>query len=143
MAKAAIPLMVAGALVKGVGGIAAANQNSKVLNAQAHEEEVLGVAEAARVRSASRAQIGRQIAGQAESGFVPGSGSSLTALEESLINRELDIMSINRTAKGRAAGLRKQAKQGKRAAIFGAVADGIGAASAIAGHKAQFQQAGN
>lgn len=142
MAQAAIPLMIGGALVKGVAGISAANQNKKLLNAQAHEEEVLGVAKGQEVRKAARHQMGRQVASQAESGFVVGTGSSLTALEESLINRELDIMEINRTAKGKADGLRAQGKQQKKAAIFGAVADAIGAAGAISGYKSQMAQAG-
>lgn len=142
MAQAAIPLMIGGALVKGVAGISAANQNTRVLNAQAHESEVLAVSQGQQVRSAARQQIGRQIAAQAESGFMPSTGSSLTALEESLINRELDIMEINRTAKGKADGLRAQAKQQKKTAIFGAVGEAIGAAGAIAGYKSAMAKAG-
>ncbi len=42
MAQAAIPLMIAGAVVKGVGGIAAASHNASTLRAQAREEEQLG-----------------------------------------------------------------------------------------------------
>lgn len=142
MAQAAIPLMVAGSLVKTVGGYQAAQQNAAVVKAQAAEERSLGVAEVERIRSSARAAMGRQIMRMAESGFQPGTGSARTAIEESLINRELDIMLSRRTTEGRARGLDMQAKQIKRTAVFQAVEGLIGAAGQIAGYKSDYSAAG-
>ncbi len=142
MAQAAIPLMIAGSLVKTVGGYQAAQHNAGVVKAQAAEERSLGVAEVERIRSSARAAMGRQIMGIAESGFQPGTGSARTAIEESLINRELDIMLSRRTSEGRASGLDMQAKQIKRTAVFQAVEGLIGAAGQIAGYKSDYAAAG-
>lgn len=142
MAQAAIPLMAAGALVKTVGGLQAASHNAQVVRAQAQEERQLGVAEVEKIRASARAAMGRQIMGIAESGFQPGTGSARTAIEESLINRELDIMLSRRTTEGRARGLDMQAKQIKRTAVFNAVEGLIGAAGQIAGYRADYSAAG-
>lgn len=138
MAQAAIPLMIAGTLVKTVGGLNAASHNAQVLRAQAQEERQIGVAEVEKIRASARAAMGRQIMGIAESGFQPGTGSARTAIEESLINRELDVMLSRRTSEGRAQGLDMQAKQIKRTAVFNAVEGLIGAAGQIAGYKADY-----
>lgn len=142
MAQAAIPLMIAGTLVKTVGGLQAADHNADVLRAQATEERSLGVAEVERIRSTARDAMGRQLLRAAEGGFMPGTGSALTAIEESLINRELDVMTARRTAEGRARGLTAQARQVKRAGIFDAVGTLIGAAGTISGYKADYANAG-
>ena len=142
MAQAAIPLMVAGSLVKTVGGLQAASHNAQVVRAQAQEERQIGVAEVEKIRASARAAMGRQIMGIAESGFLPGSGSARTAIEESLINRELDIMMSRRTTEGRARGLDMQAKQIKRTAVFNAVEGLIGAAGQIAGYQSSYSGAG-
>jgi len=142
MAQAAIPLMIAGSLVKTVGGYQAARQNAAVVKAQAREERDIGVAEVEKIRASARAAMGRQIMGMAESGFQPGTGSARTAIEESLINRELDVMMSRRTTEGRARGLDMQAKQIKRTAVFQAVEGLIGAAGQIAGYKSDYSAAG-
>lgn len=142
MAQAAIPLMIAGSLVKTVGGYQAARQNAAVVQAQAREERNLGVAEVEKIRASARAAMGRQIMGIAESGFQPGTGSARTAIEESLINRELDIMLSRRTTEGRARGLDMQAKQIKRTATLELVSGLIGAAGQIAGYKSDYAAAG-
>lgn len=138
--QAAIPLMIAGSLVKGVAGLSAARQNASTLRAQAREEEQLGATQVTQIRAQARTAMGRQLAGFAESGFMPNVGSAGDALEESLIQRELDVMNTRRNAAGKAAGLRKQAKGVMRQGIFGAIGTGISAASAIAGHTAQMQE---
>ncbi|MCA0211388.1 MAG: hypothetical protein LCH74_20205 [Proteobacteria bacterium] len=143
MAQAAIPLMVAGSLVKTVGGYQAAQHNAGVVKAQTAEERSLGVAEVERIRSSARAAMGRQIMGIAESGFQPGTGSARTAIEESLINRELDVMMSRRTSEGRAGGLDMQAKQIKRTAALGVVSGLIGAAGQIAGYMGNYAGAKN
>lgn len=142
MAQMAVPLMAAGALVKTVGGLQAASHNAQVARAQAQEERAIGVAEVEKIRASARAAMGRQIMGIAESGFQPGFGSARTAIEESLINRELDIMMSRRTTEGRARGLEMQAKQIKRTAVFNAIEGVIGAAGQIAGYKADYASAG-
>lgn len=138
MAQAAIPLMVAGSLIKTVGGYQAARQNAAVVKAQAREERDIGAAEVEKIRASARAAMGRQIMGMAESGFQPGTGSARTAIEESLINRELDVMMSRRTTEGRARGLDMQAKQIKRTATLGLVSGLLGAAGQIAGFKADY-----
>lgn len=142
MAQAAIPLMAAGALVKTVGGLQAASHNAQVARAQAQEERQIGVAEVEKIRASARAAMGRQIMGIAESGFQPGAGSARTAIEESLINRELDIMLSRRTTEGRARGLDMQAKQIKRTAVFNAAEGLIGAAGQIASYRSDYSAAG-
>jgi hypothetical protein len=142
MAQAAIPLMVAGSLVKTVGGYQAAQQNAAVIQAQKIEERSLGVAEVERIRAGARAAMGRQVMSAAESGFQPGTGSALTAIEESLINRDLDVMISRRTTEGRARGLDMQSKQIKRTATLGLISGVIGAAGQIAGYKSDYAAAG-
>ncbi len=119
--QAAIPLMIASSIVGAAGTIAAGNQNAAVLREQAQERQRQGVAERAQVRDAARASMSRQIIRQSESGFNPGYGSALVELEESLINRELDLMTSKRNASSAAAGLEQQARFAKRQATFGAI----------------------
>lgn len=121
--QAAIPIIMGvNALVGAAGTVAAGNQNAAVLRARGREAQAQGVAERGQIRDAARAAMGRQVMAAAESGFTPGFGSALTALEESLINRELDLMTSRRNADAAAAGYNSQAKFAKREAAFGAVA---------------------
>lgn len=102
-------LKAVGTLVSAAGQEQAGKYNARVQEAQAEDELRTGAAEELAMRSAARRQIGAQAAGLAESGFAPGTGSALTALEESLISRELDALNIERGAFGRAQGLRQRA----------------------------------
>lgn len=124
--QAAFPIMLGlsaiSTVVGAAGTLAAGNQNAAVARARAREAQAQGVAERGEIRDAARAAMGRQVMAAAESGFTPGFGSALTALEESLINRELDLMTSRRNADAAAAGLEQQAKFAKREAAFGAVA---------------------
>lgn len=126
---------IVGSLVKGAAGLEAGKYNRDVAYAQAKDELIVGNAEELRVRDAARMQMGMQIAGQAESGFAPGTGSSLRALEESAINAELDRLNIRRAAQARSAGLRIQGKmalkQGKMARTMGYIEAGASVAEAI------------
>lgn len=125
-----------GALVTGSAGLEAGRYNRDVANAQAADEIATGNAEQLRIREAARAQMGLQVAGQAESGFAPGTGSALRMLEESAINAELDILTIRRAAEGRAAALRAQGRmarnEGRMAFTAGASRAGGELAKAIA-----------
>lgn len=132
--QAAIPLMIAGAVASAGGQFIAGQQNASVLKTKAREEMLQGNAEQSRIRSAAREAMGRQVMAAAESGFAPGHGTALVELEESLINRELDILTSKRNASARAAGLKQQAKFAKREAAFGAVATLLQGAGAAAGH---------
>jgi len=138
MAQAAVPLMIAGAVVKGVGGISAARHNASTLRTQAREEEQLGQAQITQIRSQARTAMGRQVASFAESGFAPGTGTALNSLEESLMQREMDVMNTRRNAAGKATGLRSQAKMAMRQGVMGALGTAIDAASAVAGYKAKY-----
>ena len=131
--QAALPLMVAGQIVGGIGGLASGLANSKALRKQARGELQAGVDEETRIRDAARADMGQQVAAQFSNGMMGGSGSALDALRESAINAKLDALEIRRDATGRARALRAKARQEKIGGVF-ALADGlIGAAGSIAG----------
>lgn len=140
----AVPLALMGvSAVVGAGGqLAAGKQNAKVLRAKADEEQAQGVAEREQIRAAARAAMGRQVISAAESGFAPGIGSALTDLEESLVNRELDLMTSKRNASSRAAGLEQQAKFAKREAAFGAAATILSGATSMFGYASSMGKAG-
>lgn len=141
--QAAIPLMVLGSLVQGVGGMQAANANAKIAKQNAHQELVEGAMEAQRIREAARAAMGRQVAAQAESGFVPGTGSALDSLEESAIQAEMDIMNVRRKAALGARAYMTQAAMDKAQGRMALVGGLFGAANAVAGHKADYAQLNN
>lgn len=140
----AVPLALMGvsAVVGAGGALATGNQNAKVLQAKAAEEQAQGVAERAQIRAAARAAMGRQVAAAAESGFAPGVGSALTDLEESLVNRELDLLTSKRNAASRAAGLQQQAKFAKREGQFGAAASILDGATKMFGYASSMGNAG-
>lgn len=124
--QAALPIMIGmkavSSVVGAAGTIAAGNQNAAVMRARGREAQAQGVAERGQIRDAARAAMGRQVIAAAGSGFTPGFGSALADLEESLINRELDLMTSRRNADATAAGYEQQANFAKREAAFGAVA---------------------
>lgn len=141
MAAAALPLMIAGQVVGGIGGLASGLSNSSALRRQARGELQAGVDEETRIREAARASMGEQIAAQFSNGMMGGTGSALDALRESAINAKLDALEIRRDAMGRAKALRARAKQEKIGGYF-ALAEGlIGAAGSFAGAKADWADA--
>ena len=141
MAQFAVPLMVAGAVVKGVGGLAAGAQNKRVLFEQARAEQMQGAAEELRIRDAARQAMGEQVAGQFSNGFEGGTGSALDALTQSQINATLDALTVRRDAASRAKSLRAQGRQAMTGAMFGAASDIIGAGSSVIGAKADWAAA--
>lgn len=141
MAQAAVPLMIAGGVVKAVGGVRAGMYNRGVANAQANEALALGAAEALQVRDAARATMVNQLGAMAESGFTIGDGSALSALEQSLLSREVDVMQARRNASGKAAGLRAQGKMAMQQGLFGAAESAIGAAGAVGSYRADYAAA--
>lgn len=140
----AVPLALMGvsAVVGAGGALATGKQNAQVLRAKAAEEQAQGVAERSQIRAAARAAMGRQVTAAAESGFAPGAGSALTDLEESLVNRELDLLTSKRTASARAAGLEQQAGFAKREAAFGAAASILNGATQMFGYQSNMGKAG-
>lgn len=113
-----------------LGGMAA-NSSSKytkkvmVQNATAAQGDAAAVRE--RIDYAARQQIGRQLVGQADSGFQIGTGSATDALRESAINRELDILTSRRQADAKAQGFRQEgnlARSQGKAALFGGIVSG-------------------
>lgn len=123
--QAALPIMIGlqavSSVVGAAGTMAAGSYNAEVARTRARERQAQGVAERGEIRDAARATMGRQLIRQAESGFNPGMGTALVELQESLINRELDLMTSRRNADSAAAGLETQARMAKREASFGAV----------------------
>lgn len=141
MESAGLALQVAGPLIQGVAGYQAGKFNKKVEEANAVNDERDGAAEVARVRESARIAMGRQIGAQAESGFDVGTGTNLDSLRESQIGAELDILNTRHKAASSAAARRAQgavaAAQGRSALVGGFV----GAASAVAGYKADYANA--
>lgn len=140
--QGSIPLMVAGTFLKSIGGLSAASQNSAALNMQMQEERLLGMDEQERIREAARAAMGRQLASQGETGFATGTGSALNAIQESFINRELDILTSRRNTAGRVAAMQYQKKTMMQQAQMNVLSEAIGAAGQIANYRAQYDRAG-
>jgi hypothetical protein len=129
-------LAIAGPIVKGLGANAAYKANARAADEAAVMELNDGAAEEARIRDAARLAMGRQIAGQAESGFVLGAGSAYDALLESQINASIDALNIRREAAGRSRAMRAKADQERRAgtnALISAGFDAVGSALAMKG----------
>ncbi|QJQ31826.1 hypothetical protein GV829_04655 [Sphingomonas lacunae] len=141
MAQLAVPMMAAGGIVKAVGGVRAGLFNQAVAQTQADEALAIGNAEAMQVRDAARATMVNQLGSMAESGFAIGEGTALTVLEQSLLNREVDVMQARRNAAGKAAGLRAQGRMAMEQGLFGAAAELIGAAGAIGNYRADYAAA--
>lgn len=141
MMQAALPLLAGGMLIKGIAGYQTGRYNAKVAQNQAIEERALGNAEETQIRAEARRTMGLQIAAQAESGFQTGTGSALTALEDSLVNREIDILTSRRNAIGRSRGQQSQAMLAKRGANMALFEGVLGAAEVVAKHKADYARA--
>jgi DNA-binding helix-hairpin-helix protein with protein kinase domain len=124
-------LTAAGSLVQGIGGMSAANANAKRATMQAREEEVSTAAEIRRMRDEQRAVIGEQLAAQVSNGLEGGTGTALDALRQSQIEAALDVMEMRRQGAMRAAGLRQEAKDSKRAGRFALLEGVLGAGSSV------------
>lgn len=138
--QAALPLMVAGSLVQGIAGLKAGQYSQRAAETNALGAERDGALEAARIRDQARLAMGQQIGAQAESGFTPGTGSALDSLRESAIGAELDVLNIRRKAASAAAAQRAQGKMAAQQGKMALVGSLFGAASAVAGHKADYAQ---
>jgi hypothetical protein len=97
-----------GSFVEGTAAMDAGKYTRRVMKANAVNAERDGSLAAERVRDAARHVRGRQVANMAASGFQVGSGSALDALRESLIESEVEIASIRRTAASQATAQRQQ-----------------------------------
>lgn len=139
--QAALPLMIAGSLVQGIGGMKAANYQARADQANATSAENDGAAQAQQIRDQARMAMGQQIGAQAESGFSIGTGTGLDSLRESAINSELDVLNVRRKAATEAASYRAQAQQAKNQGKFALLGGLFGAANAVASHKLDFAQA--
>ena len=139
--QAALPLMVAGSLVQGISGYQAGKFNAKVANVNAINADNEGVAEAARIRDLSREAMGEQLGSLAGNGFEAGTGSALTRLSESAIEAELDIQDARRRARSKSSAYRAQGAAAKAEGVSRLVGGLFGAASAIAGSRADYAAA--
>lgn len=96
-----------GDMVAGVAEHEAGKFTRSVMNRNAIMRERDGTAEVTRVRDTARLQVGRQIAGLAASGFEL-SGSAFDAIKESLIESEMDALTLRRRASTEALAMRTQ-----------------------------------
>jgi hypothetical protein len=96
--------MVAG----GIASYDAGKYTRSAMNINARNVQTGSLAERDKIRLASRLQMGRQLNDQASSGFAVGTGSSIDALRESAINRELDLMTSHANADSKAATFTQQ-----------------------------------
>lgn len=140
--QAAAPLMAVGSLVQGIGAFASGQANRRTAEINARQEIEQGNEAAGQVYSDARQTIGRQLGAQAESGFVPGTGSALDSLRESSINAELDALRARRKAASAALASQRQGMLAAREGTFGLASGLVGAASSIAGHKANYANMG-
>jgi len=127
-------LAIAGPLVKGLGANAAYKANARAADEAAVGELNDGVAEEARIRDAARLAMGRQIAGQAVSGFQLNQGSAYDALLESQVNATIDALNVRREAAGRSRSWREKARSERQAgtsALISAGFDAVGGALAM------------
>lgn len=112
-----------GPIQQGLAADSAGKYTRKVMRVNAQNTYGDQVEQDSRIRDAARMQMGRQIVAQGASGFQVGTGSALDALRESAINREVDLATVGRQAKMRAAGFIQQgdlaAAQGHSAMIGG------------------------
>lgn len=135
-------LNVGANVIGGVGSFLSSRHNSKVLKAQAREEESAGALQSLRIAEEARRAIGQQLAAQGSNGFLGGSGSALDALTESQVNAALDAMTVRREAGMKAKSLRGEAKSQRRQGAFALAQGLLGAGNAYAGMKDDWAQAG-
>lgn len=135
-------LKIGANVVGGVGSFLSSRHNSKVLKAQAREEESAGALQSLRIAEEARRAIGQQLAAQSSNGFMGGSGSALDALTESQVNAALDAMTVRRDAAMKAKSLRGEAKSQRRQGAFALAQGLLGAGSAYAGMQDDWAQAG-
>jgi hypothetical protein len=121
-----------GTISQGVAAYDAGRYTRLAMKVNARNARSDGVAERDRIRFDSRQAIGRQLVQQGSSGFQMGTGTALDELRESMIARELDLMTSRRHAELTAQGFKQQGdlafEQGKSAMIGGYIS---GAASLV------------
>jgi hypothetical protein len=86
----------------GIAGYEAGRYTRRVMKINAQNVQNEGVAQRDQIRFASRIAMGRQLIGQADSGFAVGTGSPLDELRTSATARELDIMTSRTAAQSKA-----------------------------------------
>lgn len=132
----ALPFLFGGALISAVGAVqqgkaaeAAAEANAKNMEQQAQQERVNASLREDDQRREARAQIGRQLAGTAESGVLLN-GTAADLFRQSLFNAETDAGRIRYEGETRARGQEAQAiierfqgKQAKKAGYMSALGD--------------------
>lgn len=131
-------LKVAGGLVKGIGTIAAGNQQQRALVEQGRQENIAGNLQATRIREQARRALGEQVGGQFANGFQGGSGSALDDLAESQVNASLDALQARRQAATKAASLYAQGNLARKSAGWDAAAGLVGTGSDLYGMSRQW-----
>ena len=142
----ALPFIAAGAsLLKGFGGYAAGQANSRAAREAAREKRGAAAAQGRRVREDARRKIGEQLAAMAGSGMMGASagGSALDALRQSQIEAALDVMELRRQGAAEGRALDMEARQAKRAGQFALLEGVLGAGSSYVGMKQDWAQVRN
>jgi hypothetical protein len=97
-----------GQMAGGIASYDAGRFTKRVMRTNAQNAQNEGVMERDRIRHAARLAMGRQIVGQAGTGFAVGTGSALDELKESKIAEELDLMASRLNASSKAAAFRSE-----------------------------------
>jgi hypothetical protein len=117
-----------GQFAGGISAYDAGKYTRRAMQTNAQNAGNAGLEERERIRGAARAAIGQQLVDQGGSGFTMGTGSAIDALQQSAMNRELDLAVSRRNASMKAAGFEQQGQiayaQGK-AAMVGGIISGV------------------
>lgn len=125
----AAAIQAGASFIGGLGNFLAARSQAKQLKRAARDERVSGLADRNRLREEVRSAIGEQLAAQVSNGLEGGSGTALDALRQSQIEGALDALELRRQSEMRAAAMRAEAKNAKRAGTFALLQGVMGAAS--------------
>lgn len=135
---AAAGIQMAGAMLGGLEQRSALRAQARVHDENARLSLLAGEEAAAQTARDERQSAGAAIAAMAESGFVPGTGTPLDLIQQSALERELEIGNIRAQAQGEARNHRMaayDARRAGRAALIGGVAGAAAAAGDFASQR--------
>lgn len=131
-----------GQFVEGIAAYDAGKYTRKAMRVNERHALDEGTADEERIRYAARQAIGNQLVEQGSSGFHAASGSAADAIRESLVNRELDILTRRRGAQTQAQGFKQQGELAYRQGYAGMVGGMISGAATLAEQVASGGQGG-
>lgn len=141
----AFPILAAAAagatLIQGASGFLASRSNARALKGQMRDERAATRDAELDQRAEARKAIGAQLAAQYANGLEGGSGTTLDALRESLVNAAVDAQRIRRDGAGRVEQLRRRRSIEQRSGYMDLAASMIGAASGFERVRSDWAQA--